>query len=148
MNHPIVAADANDLVQETAAKDAAGWLARMTRNRFSDARELGTADLIGSGLATGDELTGDLISAAQARRPFSPAQRKAPLIRDKTCRAEACDVPGTWAEAHHLDPWHTGGRTDLDRGVLLCSHHHHRAHDTAFRTDRMPHGDMRFHRRR
>ena len=51
MNHPIVAAGANDLVQETAAKDAAGWLARMTRTRFSDARGLGTADLIGSGLA-------------------------------------------------------------------------------------------------
>ena len=122
MNHPIVAAGANDLVQETAAKDAAGRLARMTRTRSSDARELGTADLIGSGLVTGDELTGDLITAAQARRLFSPAQRKALLIRDKTCRAEACDVPGTWAEAHHLDPWHTGGRTDLDRGVLRCSH--------------------------
>ena len=121
MNHPIVAAGANDLVQETAAKDAAGWLARMTRTRFGDARELGTADLINSGLVTGDEPSGDLIAAPQARRLFSPAQRKALLIRDKTCRAKACDVPGSWAQAHHLDPWHTGGRTDLDWGVLLCS---------------------------
>ena len=136
--------------------------------------DLGTADLLGSGLVPGDELTGDLITAAQARRLactarilpavlggdsipldlgrarrlFSPGQRKALLIRDKTCRAEGCDVPGTWCDAHHLDPWSTGGRTDLDNGVLLCNHHHHRAHDTAgYRTDRLPNGDVMFHRR-
>ena len=137
--------------------------------------ELGTADLLGSGLVPGDELTGDLLTAAQARRLactarilpavlggdsipldlgrgrrlFSPGQRKALLIRDKTCRADGCDVPGTWCDAHHLDPWSTGGRTDLDNGLLLCNHHHHRAHDTAgYRTDRLPNGDIMFHRRR
>lgn len=137
--------------------------------------ELGTADLVGSGLVPGDELTGDLVSAAQARRLactatiipavlggdsipldlgrarrlFSPGQRKALLIRDKTCRAEGCDVPGTWCDAHHLDPWSTGGRTDLDNAVLLCNHHHPRTHDTAgYRTDRLSNGDIRFHRRR
>ena len=103
--------------------------------------ELATADLIGAGLVPGDELTGDTLTAAQARRLactaklipavlggdtipldlgrarrlFSPGQRKALLLRDTTCRAEGCDVPGTWAEAHHLDPWSTGGRTDLDQ---------------------------------
>ncbi len=127
--------------------------------------ELGAADLLGSGLVPGDELTGDLVTAAQARRLactarilpavlggdsipldlgrarrlFSPGQRKALLIRDKTCRAEGCDVPGTWCDAHHLDPWSIGVRTDLDNGVLLCNHHHHRTHDTAGnRTDRLP----------
>ena len=46
-----------------------------------------------------------------------PGQRKALLIRDTTCRAEGCDVPGTWCDAHHLDPWSTGGRTDLTNGA-------------------------------
>lgn len=136
--------------------------------------ELATADLIGSGLVPGDELTGNLITAAEARRLactarlipavldgtsipldlgraqrlFSPGQRKAFLVRDTTCRAEGCDVPGTWCDAHHLDPWSAGGRTDLADGVLLCNHHHHRAHDAAYRTDRLPNGDLRFHRRR
>ena len=136
--------------------------------------DLATAHLIGAGLIPGDDLTGDRITAAQARRLactakilpavlggdslpvdlgrarrlFTPAQRKALLIRDQTCRAEGCDTPGTWCEAHHLDPWHHGGDTDLDNGILLCSHHHHRAHDTAYRTDRLPNGDLRFHRRR
>jgi len=136
--------------------------------------ELGAADLIGAGLVPGDDLTGDRITAAQARRLactakiipavldghsiptdlgrakrlFTPAQRKALLIRDQTCRAEGCDTPGTWCDAHHLDPWHTGGPTDLENAILLCSHHHHRVHDTGYRTDRLPNGDLRFHRRR
>ena len=136
--------------------------------------DLATADLIGAGLVPGDDLTGDRITAAQARRLactakilpvvlggdslpldlgrtrrlFSPAQRKALLVRDRTCRAEGCDVPGTWCEAHHLHPWHTGGRTDLADGILLCSHHHHRAHEPTWRLERLANGDHRFHRRR
>ena len=69
-------------------------------------------------------------------------------IRDQTCRAEGCDIPATWCEAHHINPWHTGGRTDLDDGELLCSPHHHQVHDPAYRTERLPNGDLRFHRRR
>ena len=136
--------------------------------------DLATADLIGAGLVPGDDLTGDRITAAQARRLactakilpvvlggdslpldlgrtrrlYTPAQRKALLIRDRTCRGEGCDVPGTWCEAHHLDPWHTGGRTDLADGVLLCSHHHHRAHEPRWRLERLANGDYRFHPRR
>jgi hypothetical protein len=136
--------------------------------------ELGAGDLLGGGLVPGDDLTGDRITAAQARRLactakiipavldgqslpvdlgrakrlFTPAQRKALLIRDRVCRAEGCDTPGTWCEAHHLNPWHTGGPTDLANGVLMCSHHHHRIHEVGFRADRLPNGDLRFHRRR
>ena len=137
--------------------------------------DLATADLIGAGLVPGDDLTGDRITAAQARRLactadilpavlggdslpldlgrarrlFTPAQRKALLVRDQSCRAEGCDVPGAWCEAHHRrDPWHKGGRTDLDEGELLCGHHHHRVHDPRYRTERLPNGDVRFHRRR
>ena len=135
--------------------------------------ELGEADLLGAGLVPGDDLTGDRITAGharrlactakilpavlggdslpldlgRARRLFTPPQRKALMIRDRTCRAEGCDIPGTWCEAHHLDPWSLGGATDLDKGLLLCQHHHHRAHDTGYRTDRLPNGDLRFHRR-
>ena len=136
--------------------------------------ELATADLLGAGLVPGDDLTGDRITASEARRLactarilpavldghslpidlgrakrlFTPAQRIALLIRDQVCRAEGCDTPGTWCDAHHLDPWQSGGVTDLTNAVLLCSHHHHRVHDTAYRTDRLPNGDLRFHRRR
>jgi hypothetical protein len=140
--------------------------------------DLATADLLGAGLVPGDDLTGDptgdRITAAQARRLactakilpvvlggdslpldlgrtrrlFNAKQRLAMAVRDKKCRAEGCDVPATWCEAHHLDPWHTGGHTDLADGVLLCSHHHRRVHDARYRVVRSQGGTFTFHLRR
>jgi hypothetical protein len=68
-------------------------------------------------------------------------------LRDKGCRAEGCAMPAAMCEAHHLQPWSQGGRTDLADGVLLCSHHHHVIHDPRYATTRLPNGDYRFHRR-
>ena len=134
--------------------------------------DLGTAELLGASAVPGsDEPT--LITAADARRLactadilpavlggrsevldlgrvsrlFSAAQRKALLLRDRECRAEGCEIPGTWCEAHHWLPWSRGGRTDLDDGVLLCHHHHHRVHDAGHTAERLPNGDVRFARR-
>lgn len=139
--------------------------------------DLGVADLLGSGTIPSDPHTdpcaGEVITAGQARRLacnahlipavlggdsevldlgraqrlFTAAQRRALLLRDRTCRAEGCDIPGTWAEAHHWIAWQFGGDTDLDNGVLLCSHHHHRAHDPDHLVERLANGDVRFARR-
>ncbi|GAA1915829.1 HNH endonuclease signature motif containing protein [Nocardioides marmoribigeumensis] len=91
----------------------------------------------------------EILDLGRDRRLFSPAQQRAMLLRDRTCRAEGCTIPGTWAEAHHWIPWGKLGDSDLDDGVLLCSHHHHRIHqETRWRAERLPNGDVRFHRRR
>ena len=87
------------------------------------------------------------LDLGRARRLHSPAQRKAMRLRDKKCRAEGCTVPVTWTEAHHLKPWSEGGHTAVDDGVLLCGHHHRRAHDTRYDMTKLPTGDWRFHRR-
>ncbi|GAB4006958.1 HNH endonuclease signature motif containing protein [Nocardioides ultimimeridianus] len=87
------------------------------------------------------------LDLGRARRLYEPPQRKAMRLRDKRCRAESCSIPAAWCEAHHLKPWSEGGRTDLADGVLLCSHHHHRAHDTRYTMTRLATGDYRFHRR-
>lgn len=136
-------------------------------------RELGTAELWGGGTVPGAETPEVVITAAEARRLactasivpavlggasevldlgrsqrlFSAAQRKALLLRDRTCRAEDCDVPGTWCEAHHWVAWALGGRTDLADGILLCHHHHQRVHDERYTAERLPNGDVRFFRR-
>lgn len=91
--------------------------------------------------------TGQPLHLGRSRRLFSPAQRTAMALRDRECRTHGCTVPATWCEAHHRTPWPRGGLTDLDQGVLLCPWHHHRAHDPAYRTDTLPNGDLRFHRR-
>ena len=90
----------------------------------------------------------EVLDLGRARRLFSPAQRKALLVRDRVCRAEGCDIPAAWCEAHHAArAWARGGRTDLEDGLLLCSWHHHRAHDHRYDSRRLPTGDLRFHRR-
>jgi hypothetical protein len=91
---------------------------------------------------------GEVLDLGRTRRLFSPAQRKAMAIRDRSCRAEGCDIPAAWCEAHHAaEPWSSGGRTDLKDGLLLCSFHHHRAHDARWHAGRASDGRMRFHRR-
>jgi hypothetical protein len=91
---------------------------------------------------------GEILDLGRSRRLFSPAQRKALTIRDRRCRAEGCDIPAAWCEAHHAtEPWTRGGRTDLDDGLLLCSFHHHRSHDARYDASRLPNGDIRYARR-
>jgi len=130
-------------------------------------------DALMSGLGTATTGTGEVITAGEARRlactaglipivlgrdsqPLDigaadrfhrPHQRRAMAVRDGGCRAEGCDIPAAWCEAHHLTPWSRRKRTSVDDGALLCSHHHHRAHDPAYTMTRLPTGDYRFHRR-
>ncbi|WP_460791869.1 HNH endonuclease signature motif containing protein [Nocardioides maradonensis] len=68
-------------------------------------------------------------------------------LRDKKCRADGCTVPVTWTEAHHLKPWSEGGHTTVGDGILLCGHHHRRAHDSRYDMTKLPTGDYRFHLR-
>ena len=91
----------------------------------------------------------EVLDLGRSRRLFSPAQRKAMAVRDRRCRAQGCDIPAAWCEAHHAAaPWAAGGRTDLKDGLLLCAWHHHRAHDDRYLHTLLPNGDIRFHRRR
>jgi hypothetical protein len=89
-----------------------------------------------------------VLDLGRSSRLFSPIQRKAMAVRDRHCRTEGCSVPASWCEAHHAARhWNAGGRTDLAAGILLCSWHHHRAHDPRYDPKRLPSGDYRFHRR-
>ncbi|MFD4324446.1 DUF222 domain-containing protein [Nocardioides sp. NPDC058538] len=110
----------------------------------AEARRLAcTANIIPAVLGGASEL----LDLGRKERFFTAAQRRALLLRSATCEAEGCDIPGTWAEAHHWVAWAQGGPTDLDNAALLCSHHHHRAHDAAYLHERLPDGDIRFIRR-
>ena len=89
-----------------------------------------------------------VLDLGREQRLFNRAQRIAMVLRDKGCRAEGCDRPPSWTEAHHLTkPWAEGGRTDLADGILLCGHHHRLAHHPDYTHQRLPNGDLRYHRR-
>ncbi|MFE7224835.1 DUF222 domain-containing protein [Nocardioides sp. NPDC057577] len=90
---------------------------------------------------------GEVLDAGRASRFFQPIQRKALRLQQKCCQAEGCDMPPEWCDAHHLDPWAAGGKTDLKDGALLCPHHHRLAHAPAYIHERLPDGTIRFTRR-
>ncbi len=137
----VVTIDLDDLMKGIGC----GTLGDGTRITAGEARRLAcTAGIIPAVLGGESEV----LDLGRSQRLFNPAQRRALALNQRTCRAEGCDVVSTWCEAHHRDPWAHGGRTDLEKGELLCSYHHHRAHDERYRTTRHPDGSIRFHRRR
>jgi len=89
----------------------------------------------------------EILDLGRSARLFTSAQRKALALRDRECTTEGCTIPAAWCESHHQDPWAKGGKTNLADGKLLCSFHHHRAHDPAWDTTHHPNGSTTFHRR-
>ena len=109
-----------------------------------DARRLAcTAGLVPAVLGTKSEV----LDLGRTARLHSPAQRRALALSHPRCRAEDCTLPAPWCETHHATPWSQDGKTDLKDGLLLCHWHHRRAHDTRYSTERLPNGDVRYHRR-
>jgi hypothetical protein len=134
-----------DLQRDLAVADVTAGLDGIGRLSAGEIRRLAcAAQIIPAVLGSKSEI----LDLGRSQRLFSPAQRRALAIRDKTCRAEGCSVPATWTEAHHFrEPWSRNGRTDLADGKLLCPWHHHRAHDDRYLHQELPNGDVRFSRR-
>jgi Domain of unknown function (DUF222) len=123
----------------------AGELTTGTRLSASAVRRLACNARLIPAVLGGKSVPLDL---GRSARLFNANQRLALAIRDKCCRAEGCTIPAAWTEAHHFGtPWAHGGRTDLKDGKLLCSHHHHQAHDPTYEHESLPSGDVRFRRR-
>ncbi len=72
---------------------------------------------------------GQVLDLGREQRLYTARQRVALAIRDGGCLWPDCERPPSWCEAHHIDRWVDGGRTDVARGVLLCRHHHLRLHN-------------------
>jgi hypothetical protein len=70
--------------------------------------------------------TGAILNHGTKQRLATRSQTLALIARDKGCAFPGCADPPEWTEKHHIKPWRTGGRTDLDNLVLLCDYHHDR----------------------
>ena len=89
---------------------------------------------------------GDPLNVGREQRLFTPKQRIALAVRDGGCRWTACDRSASYCEAHHIDEWKAdGGRTDIDRGVLLCSFHHLQLHNNGWKITRHERGPFLLH---
>lgn len=88
---------------------------------------------------------GNPLDAGREHRLFQPRQRLALAARDGGCMWPGCSMPGSYCEAHHIDPVAGGGRTDIDRGILLCRYHHLLLHNRGWRISREGHGAFILH---
>lgn len=80
---------------------------------------------------------GNPLDVGREHRLFTPRQRIALAVRDGGCRWHGCDRPASYCEAHHIDEWQADhGRTDIDRGILLCRYHHMQLHHCGWRITR------------
>jgi Domain of unknown function (DUF222) len=70
-----------------------------------------------------------LVDVGRARRTAQPAQWRALKARHRTCAWPGCDRPLGSTQAHHVDFWEHGGRTDHRRMLPLCHHHHRLVHE-------------------
>lgn len=117
-----------DLRSELGAA-AIGGLDAEERISASEARRLAcTAEIVPVVLGGRSHV----LDLGRGQRLFSPGQRKALRARHSTCQVDGCDVPSTWCDAHHEDPWSRGGRSDLRNALLVCGHHHRRLHDVRY----------------
>jgi hypothetical protein len=78
-----------------------------------------------------DDDLGHTMYEGRARRFPSGSQRREVMRRDRHCRFPGC-ANVTFTNVHHVKPWGSGGRTDLENLVLLCQHHHYRLHSSGW----------------
>ncbi len=72
------------------------------------------------------------LDLGRAARRARPGQRRAMALREGGCVFPGCSLPASWCDAHHLDEWSSGGRTDARRLASLCPHHHGVVHRTGW----------------
>jgi hypothetical protein len=70
-----------------------------------------------------------VIDVGRAKRVAQPAQWRALRASHKTCAWPGCDRPIDWTQAHHIDLWSEGGKTNLRKMIPLCHFHHRLVHE-------------------
>ncbi|RMH81707.1 MAG: HNH endonuclease, partial [Actinomyces sp.] len=70
----------------------------------------------------------------RARRLADAAQRIALALRDGGC--VVCGAPFAHTHAHHVEPYASGGRTDIDHLASLCAYCHTQVHTGIIRLRR------------
>jgi len=71
--------------------------------------------------------------AGSTTRVPAGSQRKALVVRDRGCRFPGCDMPPDWTDAHHIQHWADGGKTEMGNLLLLCRRHHRMVHEEGWR---------------
>ena len=77
------------------------------------------------------ERDGRPLSVGRKTRSVPPALARALRSRDRGCRFPGC-TERRFVDAHHIEHWAHGGRTDLSNLVQLCRRHHRLVHEGGY----------------
>jgi hypothetical protein len=77
------------------------------------------------------ERDGKPLSVGRKTRTIPPALRRALRSRDGGCAFPGCDST-RHVDAHHIEHWADGGRTDIGNLVQLCRFHHRLLHEGGY----------------
>ena len=91
------------------------------------------------------ERAGEPLAIGRKTRTISPALRRALGARDRGCRFPGCTAE-RFIDAHHIQHWARGGKTELRNLVSVCRHHHRLLHEGGFQVIGHPDGRMTFTR--
>ncbi|HEY5662692.1 MAG TPA: HNH endonuclease [Ilumatobacter sp.] len=81
---------------------------------------------------------GNAVDAGRTIRHANRTQRRALRAMYRSCAFAGCDIAFDRCEVHHIEPWESGGPTDLGNLIPICSRHHHLVHDHAWVLDLAP----------
>jgi len=86
---------------------------------------------------------GGVLDVGRKTRVIHPALRRALQHRDGSCRFPGCSQQR--CDAHHVEHWAEGGKTELENLLLLCRYHHRALHEGGFRVELDADGISRFY---
>ena len=79
------------------------------------------------------------LDVGRRQRLATKGLRAAVTLRDRGCTFPGCDRPPGFCEIHHLQPWWTGGPTNLTNSAMLCTTHHRTVHRHGYTGTLIPH---------
>ena len=79
--------------------------------------------------AVGVDSDGEPVGLGRTRRLVNARLWRLLVLRDRGCRFPGCGCPVSWTDAHHLQAWIEGGKTEVQNLVLLCRRHHRKVHE-------------------
>ncbi len=94
-------------------------------------------------LVTIVERDGQPLSVGRRTRAINPALQRALKSRDQGCRFPGC-THTRHVQAHHIEHWAHGGKTEMSNLIQLCSRHHKLIHEGGYSLDLDPSGAPRF----
>ena len=116
---------------ETLADESSALAGELERDGLISAETVRRLACDATMIVALDDDLGHTMYEGRARRFPTASQRREVMRRDRHCRFPGC-ANVTFTNVHHIKPWGSGGRTDLENLVLMCQHHHYRLHSSGW----------------